>query len=102
MTGLAVSERIGQSERVTVELIHFTAKWDGGCPPHRLEVRLAAEILGAAVREVDVDESQDEAASYRVMQVPSVAIAGDRDRPPIGGAQDVLSLVAALRPRLGG
>jgi hypothetical protein len=92
----------GHSVRVSaVVLIHFTATWaEPICGPHRIEVRAAADRLGAQVRDVDVDESQEEAKSYRVLQVPSVAIAGDTANAPIPGAQSRDLLVDALRERL--
>jgi hypothetical protein len=83
-------------------LIHFTATWaELICGPHRSEVLSAAEQLGAAVREVDVDADQDEARAYGVLQVPSVAVAGDHEHPPIPGAQPADRLVSQICKWLG-
>jgi hypothetical protein len=83
-------------------LIHFTASWaEAICGPHRVEVQAAADRMQAQVREVDVDEDQDEANAYRVMQVPSVAVSGDTEHAALAGAQPVEVLVEALRERLG-
>ena len=84
-----------------VVLLHFTATWaEAICGPHRDEVLDAAKQLGARVREIDVDEVQDEARAYRVLQVPSVAVAGDTENAPIPGAQSSGLLVEALRQRI--
>jgi len=90
--------RSGIMRALATELIHFTASWaEPICGPHRGEVRSAAERLDASVREVDVDADQDEARAYRVLQVPSVAVAGDHQHSPIPGAQSAEELVSQIR-----
>jgi hypothetical protein len=56
-------------------------------------------LLGATIRERDVDHDVDAAAEYRVLNVPAVAIAGVPHSTAIG-AFSAYDLVDRLRPFL--
>jgi hypothetical protein len=64
----------------------------------RAEVAIAAERLGATVRECEYDESgATEVRSYNVLNVPAVAIEGRPDSLVVG-ALDAEELTERLRP----
>jgi hypothetical protein len=92
--------RLGCNDRGVPILLHFTATWaEPICGPHRIEVREAARTLGWTVVERDFDANADEARMYGILNVPAVAIEGDRSRPPVIGARPRAELVAELTRR---
>ena len=80
-------------------LLHFVADWaEPICGPHRAEVAIAAERLGATIRECEWDESgATEARFYNIFNVPAVAIEGKPDSLTVG-AVDADGLTERLRP----
>jgi hypothetical protein len=78
-------------------IVHFVADWaEAICGPHRTEVAIAAERLGAVTRECEVDQNIEETRSYGVLNVPAVAIEG-RPESLVGGAVGADDLVARLQ-----
>lgn len=78
-------------------LLHFVASWAKPiCEPHRSEVRAAANVLGAEVIEVDVDEDPKLTKRFVVPNVPAVAVEGKPDSLIVGAASSTV-LVARLR-----
>ena len=79
-------------------LIHFVASWASAiCDPHRREVATAAAELGLEVVEIDVDDDQDTARLFHVMNVPSVALGGFPESTVVGAVASK-GLVKRLRP----
>ncbi len=79
-------------------LLHFTAKWaEGVCSPHRPVVAAAAQELGWAVREVDIDSEPETARTYTVLNVPAIATEGDVSAPPLVGARPADAIVRHFR-----
>jgi hypothetical protein len=77
-------------------LLHFTATWaEAVCGPHRAEVAHAANALGWSVREVGIDREPETAKQYVVLNVPAVAVEGDRASVVVGAVPRD-RLVAAL------
>ncbi len=58
-------------------LLHFVAAWaDRQCGPHKREVAKAARKLGLTVRVLEIDDHDQEAREYTIMNVPAVVIEG--------------------------
>lgn len=81
-------------------LIHFTAtRAEAICGPNRAEVARAAEKLGMAVTECDVDSGSGLVQEHRPQNVPAVAVAGVPGSIVVG-AFPAVALVERLRRHL--
>ena len=79
-------------------LLNFTGTWaDAISSPHRAVVAAAAQELGWAVREVDIDAEPEMAPTYTVLNVPAVASEGEVSAPPFVGARPAEAIVRHFR-----
>jgi hypothetical protein len=89
------SDAFGGTMNGVKEILHFVASWaESICGPHRKEVEDAAAQLGLDYMAPDVTRS------YGVLNIPAVALSGDKEHPAIVGAVPASVLVERLRQHL--